>query len=135
MKKLSFTFFILILAILIFIIFANPAKNLIIIWNDWEVITTLSAITLLLLVYTSLIFLITYFYYYIITLREKLNHSKEIKKLNKGINILNDLSNDIDKNEMQGTHEKIKKAKFLIGDSKIINLIESIISYRDSNNN
>jgi hypothetical protein len=135
MKKLSFTFFILILAILIFIIFANPAKNLIIIWNDWEVITNLSAITLLLLVYTSLIFLITYFYYYIITLREKLNHSKEIKKLNKGINILNDLSNDIDKNEMQGTHEKIKKAKFLIGDSKIINLIESIISYRDSNNN
>tara|TARA_B100000965_G_scaffold240719_1_gene201940 strand:- start:42 stop:452 length:411 start_codon:yes stop_codon:yes gene_type:complete len=131
-KKILFSILFVIIAILVFIIFTEQKNNLIIHWEDWEVLTSLNALVLLFLTYTLLLVLIIYLYSYLIRLKEKRILAKKIKKLSNSIDIINDLSRDISKNQLIKSDEKIRKLKSILGEAEIVNLIEEVVDYRKS---
>ena len=131
-KKILFSILFVIIAILVFIIFTEQKNNLIIHWADWEVLTSLNALVLIFLTYTLLLVLIIYLYSYLIRLKEKRILAKKIKKLSNSIDIINDLSRDISKNQLIKSDEKIRKLKSILGEAEIVNLIEEVVDYRKS---
>ena len=131
-KKILFSILFVIITILVFIIFTEQKNNLIIHWADWEVLTSLNALVLIFLTYTLLMVLIIYLYSYLIRVAEKRILSKKIKKLSNSIDIINDLSRDISKNQLIKSDEKIRKLKSILGEAEIVNLIEEVVDYRKS---
>ena len=131
-KKILFSIFFVIIAILLLIIFTEQKNNLIVIWEDWEALTSLNALVLIFLTYTLLLVLIIYLYSSLIRIKEKRVLSKKIKNLSNSIDIINDLSRDISKNHLTKSDEKIRKLKSILGEAEIVNLIEEVVDYRKS---
>ena len=99
-KKTLLIILMAIITTILFILFTDINNNLILNWGDWEVLTSLTALVLIFLTYTLLLVLLIYLYSSLIRVKEKRILSKKIKNLSNSIDILNDLSFDISKNQL-----------------------------------
>ena len=131
-KKILFLILMAIIATILFILFTDINNNLILNWGDWEILTSPTAIILIFLSYTLLLVLVIYSYTSLIRIKEKRILSKKIKNLSNSIDILNDLSSDISRNQLNKSDEKINKLRVSLGNTEVVSLIEEIIDYRKS---
>ncbi|MEE2705389.1 MAG: hypothetical protein VX397_04635 [Pseudomonadota bacterium] len=131
-KKTLLIILMAIITTILFILFTDINNNLILNWGDWEVLTSLTALVLIFLTYTLLLVLLIYLYSSLIRVKEKRILSKKIKNLSNSIDILNDLSFDISKNQLDKSDEKIRKLRTHLGNREIVSLIEEIVDYRKS---
>ena len=131
-KKILLIILMAIITTILFILFTDINNNLILNWGDWEVLTSLTALVLIFLTYTLLLVLLIYLYSSLTRVKQKRILSKKIKNLSNSIDILNDLSFDISKNQLDKSDEKIRKLRTHLGNREIVSLIEEIVDYRKS---
>ena len=131
-KKILLIILMAIITTILFILFTDINNNLILNWGDWEVLTSLTALVLIFLTYTLLLVLLIYLYSSLTRVKQKRILSKKIKNLSNSIDILNDLSFDISKNQLGKSDEKIRKLRTHLGNREIVSLIEEIVDYRKS---